>query len=258
MISLRNITAGYAGTPVLEDITLDIAAGQFVGLIGPNGSGKTTLLRVMSGVLPAWKGEACLRGRNLREMRRRDVAQVVAHLLQDRAVGLPFSVREMVLMGRSPHLPRFGRETRRDRAIAQSAMDLADVSRLADQSVTEISGGERQRAFIAMCLAQQPQILLLDEPTTHLDIGHQLTTLDLIGRLTRQAGMTVVAVFHDLNLAAEYSDSLILLNGGRTAAIGPPADVLTRDMILNVYGAKVLVQRNPVSHRPCVVLTAAR
>ena len=180
MLSLQNINAGYAGRLALQDIAVKIAAGEFVGLIGPNGSGKTTLLRVISGVLPARQGEVRLGERKLPEMSRRDVAKRVAHLLQDRALGLTFSVGELVLMGRSPHLPRFGRETAHDLAIARRAMELAGVSHIADRLVTEISGGERQRAFLAMCLAQEPELLLLDEPTNHLDIGHQLSILNLI------------------------------------------------------------------------------
>ena len=143
-------------------------------------------------------------------------------------------------MGRSPHLPRFGRETERDLAIVERAMDLANVSHIADRPITEISGGERQRAFIAMCLAQEPQVLLLDEPTSHLDIGHQLSILNLIRNLNRQTRMTVVAVFHDLNLAAEYCDRLVLLDQGRIVAAGTPVDVLTTEMILNVYGVERL------------------
>ena len=161
-------------------------------------------------------------------------------------------------MGRSPHLPRFGRETERDLAIVERAMDLANVSHIADRPITEISGGERQRAFIAMCLAQEPQVLLLDEPTSHLDIGHQLSILNLIRNLNRQTRMTVVAVFHDLNLAAEYCDRLVLLDRGRVVAAGTPADVLTTEMILNVYGVKVLIERNPVSDGPHIVLAANR
>ena len=257
MLSLRNISAGYARELVLQDIAVNITAGEFVGLIGPNGSGKTTLLRVISGVLPTRQGEVWLRGRNVREMDRRDVAKLVAHLLQDVALGLAFSVREMVLMGRSPHLPRFGRETERDLTIVERAMDLANVSHIADRPITEISGGERQRALIAMCLAQEPEVLLLDEPTSHLDIGHQLSILNLIGNLNRQTRVTVVAVFHDLNLAAEYCDRLVLLDRGRVVAAGTPADVLTTEMIQNVYGVSVLIGRNPVSDGPHVVLASS-
>ena len=256
MLSLRNISAGYSGRLVLQNIAMDVAVGEFVGLIGPNGSGKTTLLRVIGGVLPTRQGEVWLGGRKLREMGRQNVAKRVAHLLQECALGLAFSVREVVLMGRSPHLPRFGRETERDLAIVQRAMDLASVSHLADRPVTEISGGERQRAFIAMCLAQEPSLLLLDEPTSHLDLGHQLSILDLIRDLNRRTGMTVVAVFHDLNLAAEYCDRLVLLDRGRVVAAGTPVDVLTTEMILNVYEAQVLVERNPISGSPRVVFAA--
>ena len=256
MLALQDISAGYAGRLVLQNVAVNVAAGEFVGLIGPNGSGKTTLLRVMSGVLPARQGEVWLEGRKLREMSRRDVAKRVGHLLQEFALGLAFSVRELVLMGRSPHLPRFARETERDLAIVEHAMELADVSHVADRPITEISGGERQRAFIAMCLAQEPQVLLLDEPTSHLDIGHQLSILNLIKNLNRQTRMTVVAVFHDLNLAAEYCDRLVLLDQGRVVAAGTPADVLTAEMILNVYGVSVLIGRNPVSDGPHIVLAS--
>lgn len=134
-------------------------------------------------------------------------------------------------------------------------MDCAGVSHIANRPITQISGGERQRAFIAMCLAQEPQLLLLDEPTTHLDIGHQLSILDLIRTLNRQTGMTVVAVFHDLNLAAEYCDRLVLLNRGQVVAVGTPEDVFTVEMIREVYGAEVLVERNPVSGNPHLILT---
>ena len=258
MLALENISAGYNGRLVLQNVAVSITAGEFVGLIGPNGSGKTTLLRVISGVLPARHGEVWLAGHKLREMGRRDVAKIVAHLLQDRVLGLAFSVREVVLMGRSPHLPRFGGETERDLAIAERAMELANVSHIADRPITEISGGERQRAFIAMCLAQEPQVLLLDEPTSHLDIGHQLSVLNLIRNLNRQTRMTVVAVFHDLNLAAEYCDRLVLLDQGTVVVAGTPAEVLTTEMIQNVYRAKVFIGRNPVSDGPHVVLAADR
>jgi iron complex transport system ATP-binding protein len=256
MLALHNISAGYASRLVLQNVSLNVTAGEFVGLIGPNGSGKTTLLRVISGVLPSRQGEVWLGGRKLREMGRRNVAKRVAHLLQECALGLAFSVREVVLMGRSPHLPRFGRETERDLAIVERAMDLAKVLHIADQPITEISGGERQRAFIAMCLAQEPQVFLLDEPTSHLDIGHQLSILNLIRSLNRQTRMTVVAVFHDLNLAAEYCDRLILLDRGRVVAAGTPVDVLTTEMMRNVFAAEVVVGRNPVSDAPHIILAA--
>jgi len=161
-----------------------------------------------------------------------------------------------VLMGRAPHLPRIGTETAKDFEITAHAMEIADICHLADRLITEISGGERQRALIAMCLAQEPNLLLLDEPTNHLDIAHQLSVLDLIRKLNRQTGMTVIAVFHDLNLAAEYCDKLVVLNHGRVEVSGSPDEVLTSDMILKVYDAKVLTEQNPVSNKPHIMLTA--
>lgn len=256
MLSIENISAGYDGKLVLHNVSMKARTGRFIGLIGPNGSGKTTLLRVISGVLVPNVGQVLLQGTRLEKIGRRNLAKTMACLTQDPSLVLSFTVREIILMGRSPHLPKIGRETTRDFEIAKNAMELADVSHLAERLITEISGGERQRALIAMCLAQEPKILLLDEPTNHLDIAHQLSALDLIRKLNLQTGMTIVAVFHDLNLAAEYCDKLLVLKRGRVEAFGSPEDVLTADMILKVYGAKVQTLQNPVSNKPHIVLTA--
>lgn len=256
MISIQNIVAGYNEQPVLHGVGFDIAPGEFVGLIGPNGCGKTTLLRVISGVLPISAGQVSVRGNDVREIGRRQLARIMACLLQNLSLDLAFTVCDVVMMGRSPHLPRLGAETEKDFEVVRQAMCLCDVSHLAERPITEISGGERQRVLIAMCLAQEPKTLLLDEPTNHLDIGHQLSILDLIARLNRQTGVTVVAVFHDLNLAAEYCQRLLVLDQGRVASLGTPAEVLTAEMISKVYGATVLVQRNPLSGKPHVVLAA--
>jgi iron complex transport system ATP-binding protein len=240
----------------LDGVTVEVGEGEFVGLIGPNGSGKTTLLRVISGVLSPVRGEVRLRGSNLQQVDRRRLAQTIAFLPQDLALEFSFTVREVILMGRFPHLPRFGHERRDDVEIAERAMKLTGVTDLAERMITELSGGERQRAFIAMCLAQEPELLILDEPTNHLDIGHQLSALDLIRRLNRETNMTVIAVFHDLNLAAEYCDKLVVLDGGRMDALGSPDKVVTVDMIRRVYGVTVTTERNPVSNKPHVVISA--
>ena len=189
-------------------------------------------------------------------MRRRDVAKALAHLLQESALGLVVSVPRDRLDGTITSLAKIRTQTERDAAIVAHAMNMAKVSHLADRPITEISGGERQRMLVAMCLAQEPAILLLDEPTSHLDIGHQLSVLNLVRNLNHQTGMTVVAVFHDLNLAAEYCDRLVLLNRGRVAAAGLPEDVLTSEMIWSVFGARVLVRRNPLSNGPHIILAA--
>src|SRR5208283_2080078 len=187
---------------------------------------------------------------------KRSLARTMAYLPQDLVIELDFTVRELALMGRSPHLSRFVRESDDDCRVAEEAMRLADVLHLADRPVTALSGGERQRTLIAMCLAQEPKILLLDEPTNHLDLAHQLSILDLIARLNRDQGLAVVAVFHDLNLAAEYCGRLLLLDSGRMAAQGTPVEVITEEAIRRVYGVQVAVQANGRSQRPHVVLTA--
>ena len=256
MLVLEDIHAGYRDYPVLEEVSLNVQNGQFVGIIGPNGCGKTTLLRVIAGVLRPTAGRVLLDGMDMRRIPRRKLARTMACLAQDMGLNLSFTVRDVVQMGRWPHVRRIGRESQHDMEVVERAMVAADVLHLADHAVTETSGGERRRAFIAMCLAQEPRLFLLDEPTTHLDIGHQLSILDLIRGLNQRDGMTVVAVFHDLNLAAEYCDQLLILNQGKAESFGTPEQVLTPEMIQRVYGAGVSVERNPVSLRPHVVLSA--
>lgn len=256
MISVEGIAAGYGRDMVLSDVSLKVESGEFVGMIGPNGCGKTTLLRVISGVLAPVSGRVTLDGEDVRRIPRRRMAQSVACLAQEVTLDFPFTVREVVLMGRSPHLPRLGWERGRDHDIAEQAMELADVAHLAERHITELSGGERQRAFLAMCLAQQPKVLLLDEPTNHLDISHVLAALELIRRLNRETDVTVVAVFHDLNLASEYCDRIAAMKAGRIQAVGEPAEVVCSDMIRQVYGAEVRTEANPVSGKPHVLITA--
>ena len=256
MLSIQDINAGYGTKAVLQNVTLEVNTGEFLGLIGPNGSVKTTLLRVISGIITPEKGRVLLRDTNLRHVGRRELAKTMAFLPQDLALDFSFTVRDVTLMGRSPHMPRVGRETRKDLEIVEQAMALTGVSHLADRIITEISGGERQRALVAMCLAQEPEVLVLDEPTNHLDIAHQLSILDLILRLNHQTGMTVIGVFHDLNLAAEYCERLAVLHRGRVEAVGSAEEVLTADMILSTFGAKVVTERNPLSNKPHIVISA--
>ena len=254
MLTVENLQAGYGDKRVLENVTLEVAAGQFLGLLGPNGCGKTTLLRAIRGTLPPQGGCVRLEGRDLQSISKQSLARTMAYLPQDLVVELDFTVRELALMGRSPHLSRFATESDEDRRAADAAMQRADVLHLADRPVTALSGGERRRALIAMCLAQEPRIFLLDEPTNHLDLAHQLSILDLLLRLNREAGLVVVAVFHDLNLAAEYCDRVLMLDRGQVVAVGPPVDVLTIERIRSVYGVTVSLQRNPISNKPHVVV----
>ncbi|MFH0965109.1 MAG: ABC transporter ATP-binding protein [Planctomycetota bacterium] len=256
MLSIEKLTTGYGGKAVLDGVDLAVRDGEFVGLIGPNGCGKTTLLRTISGVLSPMEGRVLLKGTDLHEIERRTLAKTIACLSQDLKPELPFTVREVALLGRTPHLPRIGGETQKDLEIVQRAMQATETLHLAERPITELSGGERQRVFIAMCLAQEPEVLLLDEPTSHLDIGHQLSVLELIRGLNRRTRVTVVAVFHDLNLAAEFCETLVMINAGKVRAVGRPEEVLTSDMIREVYAVNVLMERNPVSNKPHIVVTA--
>jgi iron complex transport system ATP-binding protein len=229
--------------------------GGLVALLGPNGSGKTTLLKILCGILSPRAGCVTLNGDNIHTYDRRAVAQRIALVPQELRVPFAFTVREMVLLGRTPYIrPLFG-ESMRDHAAIDQALELTGTGELAQRVFGELSGGEQQRVVIAMALAQEPQILLLDEPTVHLDINHQIEVLELIRRLNRERGLTVLATMHDLNLAALYFDRLMLLNEGRMVSAGSPREVLSAERVRSVFGAQVLVQAHPTQARvPQVVL----
>jgi iron complex transport system ATP-binding protein len=248
------VSAGYNATPVVHAVDLSVARGQFCGVVGPNGSGKSTLVRALSRVLTPLSGQVLLDGADLHKMSARSVAQRVAVVGQDNAVAFDFPVREVVLMGRAPHLSRLGFESARDYAIAHKCMDITHTDVFADRPITSLSGGERQRCMIARALAQEPDVLLLDEPTAHLDINHQIEVLDLARRLTADRGLATVVVLHDLNLASQYCDHLLLLSEGRVMAEGTPAQVVTEDHIRAAYGTDVQVRLHPKTGRPYVTL----
>jgi iron complex transport system ATP-binding protein len=239
---------------VLRDVSLELGASELVGLIGPNGSGKTTLLRVLSGLLMPSRGEVYLDGQDIHTFNRRQIAQRVAVVPQEIVMPFAFSAYEMVMMGRTPHVRPILGAGPLDRQVVVEKMELTATSVLAERPFNELSGGEKQRVIIAMALAQEPQILLLDEPTVHLDINHQVEILELIKRLNRQGNLTVLATMHDLNLAALYFDRLILLDEGQVVANGSPAKVLCEESIRQVFQADVQVQEHPTHHTPQVVV----
>ncbi|OTA40989.1 MAG: iron ABC transporter ATP-binding protein, partial [Symbiobacterium thermophilum] len=245
MLRIESLTAGYGGEPVLKGLDLAVARGEFLVVVGPNGSGKSTLVRAVTGALTPTGGRILLEGRDLRTLRPREVARVLAVVAQDTSVGFDFTVEEVVALGRTPYLPPLRSETPRDRAAVERAMRLTGTAPLAGRVITALSGGERQRVMVARALAQEPRLLILDEPTAHLDIANQVEVLDLVRRLNRTEGLTVLAILHDLNLAALYADRLVMLKDGRVWAGGPPAEVLTEANILTVYGSRVKVVRHP-------------
>ena len=256
MLEAHELTVGYDGEPVLRNVNLTAARGQFIGLVGPNGSGKSTLVRALSRVLRPISGRAMLDAVDIYEMSARELARRLAVVAQDYKVAFDFAVRDVVLMGRAPHLSRFGVERPQDYKIAEEAMGLTHTLVFADRPITSLSGGERQRCMIARALAQQPSVLLLDEPTAHLDINHQIEILDLARRLTTERGLATIVVLHDLNLASQYCDQLILVSQGKVMAEGKPQEVVTEARIRAAYGTDVHVRQHPTTGRPYVTLVS--
>lgn len=246
VLQLEQVSAGYVRqNPVIVDVSLAVESGVFLGLIGANGSGKSTLIRTMAGVVPFRTGAIRLEGQSLDLLTRREIARLVAVLPQDTSCSFSFTVREIVSMGRHPHLGRFQRPSHQDLRIVDEVMERTDVQQLAGRSILELSGGERQRVVIARALAQKPRVLLLDEPTSHLDLKHRIEVLDLLHELNREEELTLVSVTHDLNDAAEYCDRVLLLHRGRTMACGSPRSVLTPDLIRRAYGVEAAVEPAP-------------
>ncbi len=254
LLEAEAITAGYDSKPAIREISLAVKAGEFVGLVGPNGSGKSTIIRALSRTLPLVAGEVRIEGESIWRKGARWVAQKAAVVPQDSTVGFDFSVLETVLMGRSPHLGRFSVEGKGDLAIAWECLKMVEMEGLAQRPATAISGGERQRAVIARALAQQPRILLADEPIAHLDINHQIQILDLLRSLAGEKQMAVIAALHDLNLASSYCDRLVMLAGGRAIGSGVPGEVITEENIRRAYGLQAQVRAHPLTGRPYLSL----
>lgn len=254
ILKINGLTGGYNDEAIVKNISLDINKGDFFGIIGPNGSGKTTFLRLISRVLVPQKGNIELEAVDINKINLKNFCQRVAFVSQDTAVNFSFTVWEIVLMGRIPHLKRMQLETEKDFLAAKAALSMTDTLHLKDKKIDELSSGERQRVFIAKALAQQPDILLLDEPTSHLDIGHQIQVLDLLMKSNKEKNLTIIMILHDLNLASAYCNRIALLNTGSIFKQGLVEDVLTYQNIEAVYKTVVVVNRNPISKKPYVLL----
>lgn len=244
----------------LEGLSFHVEAGEILGIVGPNGSGKSSLLKIMAGLLPSNTGTVQLAGQPIGQLGQQDIARLVAVVPQEYTQVFPFTVTETVLMGRFPHRSSrwwslgIGEETAHDLACVQQAMVETDVLPFADRLVSDLSGGERQRVMIARALAQEPAILLLDEPTAFLDINHQIEICGLISRLRGERQLTVVLVSHDLNVASQYCDRVLMLKDGRLSRIGSPDDTIRPDVLRMVYGCDVVVDAHPQTGRPRVTL----
>jgi len=254
IVDVRALAFGYGGRFRLAGVSFDVAAGEILGVIGPNGSGKTTLVRLLSKVREPDGGEIWLAGTPLGRMSRRALARQVAVVPQELTPAFALTVEELALMGRHPHAEGRFFESADDLTRARAAMALAGVLDLAAESLDALSAGERQRATLARALAQEPRLLLLDEPTSHLDLRHQREIVGLLRRLNRERGMAILLVSHDLNLAGEVADRVLLLSGGRPARLGTPAEVLDEPILEAAYGCPVRVEKNLLSGRPIVTI----
>lgn len=239
ILTAENISFGYDDRILFQHINFSIQPQEFLGVLGPNGSGKTTLLKLISGVLRPRQGSIFLKGKNLKTFSRREMAKVIAVLPQETVLDFPFTALEVVLMGRHPYLGNFGWETKHDFKVAYQAMEDTDCRQFSDQDIRELSGGERERVFLARALAQEPEILLLDEPTTHLDLKHQSETFRLLNKLHTEKKLTLLVVLHDLNFAMRACQRIILLGDRTIVQDGVPEEVLTETNIHQVYGITV-------------------
>jgi iron complex transport system ATP-binding protein len=254
MLEARSVSFCYHRSWALDAVSFQIRKGEFVGVIGPNGSGKSTLLKLLYRFLSPQKGEIICDGVPLARMPRSEIARRIAVVPQETVLLFPVTAFEIVLTGRSPHLGRRLFEGEKDLAVARQAMEWTDTLSLSDRPIDELSGGERKRVFIARALAQEPEIILLDEPTANLDIHHQIDFLKLILRLYREKSLTIVMASHDMNIASEFCDRLILLEHGSVFRMGTAPEVITPDNIERVYGCRVWIDRSPVSGMPRISL----
>ncbi len=243
-IEVKNLKFSYRESLVLKGLSFNIKKGEFVSIIGPNGSGKSTLLKTLNNLYKPNSGDILIEGKNVEDYSKRDLAKIVGFVPQDTTIDYEFTVEDIIMMGRHPYKGRFQKEDKIDYKIVNDVMEMTNTLKFKDSLITEISGGERQRVIIAKALAQNPSIILLDEPTSHLDINHQIELLNLLRTLNKEKGTTIVLVIHDINLAARFSDDIILLNEGEIIGIGNPEDVITAKNIEKAYNLDVAIENN--------------
>lgn len=257
-VDIVNISLSYGKKAVLKDMSFAVNRGEFFVIIGPNGSGKTSLIKSIAGIEQPWSGRIDILGRPLSDYGRKSLARKVALVPQTAPVDFPFTVAETVLMGRAPHLGLLGLESESDLKRVRQVLEFTGITELADRKIDQISGGERQRAFVARAVCQSTEIILLDEPTASLDLAYQTRLMDLMEALKNDRGATIVMVSHDVNLAALYADRFLLLKDGRIMSLGRPADVLTYEILEKVYGCTLLVDQSPLGDFPRITLVPGK
>ena len=238
-LEVKNLVFAYDSEPILKDISLSVEKGEFIGLIGPNGSGKSTLLKLMGGVMNLSDDAVWINDQPINTIKKKVLARDITWISQEHPMVFPFTVQEIVLMGRHPYLPPLSFEGKEDYRIARDAMEITQTSQFSNRYFSEISGGEKQRVMLASAIAQEPEIMLLDEPTSALDLKYQIQILNILKRLNEEKNITLILAMHDLNLASRYCRRLILLDEGAIVRNGTPAEVLKKEVLENVYGVHV-------------------
>ena len=252
-LRVDGIKCGYGDVVICDHISFEVRKGEFIGIIGPNGAGKTTLLKTLSHIIKPSSGTVFLEGRNIHSMDSNSFAKACAMVGQDLLSIFSFTVEEIVIMGRNPYLGLLAQERREDLDVVNRALDSTSLTDLRCRLINELSAGERQRVLVARALAQDPGLLLLDEPTAHLDIGYQVEILDLIRSINKEKELTVISVLHDLNLASQYCDKLLLLDHGDVEGFGTPDEILKYEIIEKIFNATVMVNEKALNGRPMVV-----
>ena len=247
MLYVKHISVGYGEEPVLKDISFELHPGSIIALLGPNGAGKTTLIKALNGTVPAIAGELTLDGKPLGSLTRREIAKRIAVVAQENETKFPITVRDFVLAGRFANGSAFGWESDEDVAATKLALNECELDGFEERLMNELSGGERQRVVLARALATGAKVLLLDEPTANLDLAHQASMFRLVREKCRSEDHSAVVITHDLNLAAEFADLMVMLKDGRVFAIGPPQEVLREETLKNVFDVNVLLDPNPAS-----------
>jgi iron complex transport system ATP-binding protein len=252
MLNAKGLSFSYREMPVLQEIELEVKKGEIIGILGPNGCGKTTLLKLLNRNLHPDAGRVTMDGKDLEETSKRDIARHIAVVPQSNEIRFAFSVRDIVTMGRMPFLGQFQGESQEDLRIVEDAMKKTNITGFADRPINTMSGGERQRVIIARAIAQKPEIILLDEPTLHLDINHQFEVLDLVKKLSLEEGLTVVIVSHDLPMVTKYCDRIVLIHDHKIFALGTPEEVLTRENMRIVFNIDAVLEYDATLKSKCV------